>query len=144
MWDVQKAVRHLNEHAEAASKGYCARYVKAVISAGGDISSWPSIVSAKDYGPVLIERGFKVIPTDNFVAGDVVIIQGFNKADFPAGEIKKDHPHGHMAMFNGQLWVSDFKQNNGYYPGGDYRKAKPILMGPGWQVPIACGMVVFT
>ncbi|VTM10836.1 Phage-related lysozyme (muraminidase) [Raoultella terrigena] len=128
MWDVQKAVQHLNEHAEAASKGYCARYVKAAISAGGDISSWPSIVSAKDYGPALIERGFKVIPTDNFVAGDVVIIQGFNKADFPAGEIKKDHPHGHMAMFNGKLWVSDFKQNNGYYPGGDYRKAKPIFV----------------
>ncbi|WP_336215298.1 glycoside hydrolase family 19 protein [Enterobacter sp. P82] len=129
MWDVQKAVQHLNEHAEASSKGYCARYVKAAISAGGDISSWPSIVSAKDYGPALIERGFNVIPaTDSFVAGDVVIIQGFNKADFPEGEIKKDHPHGHMAMFNGQQWVSDFKQNSGYYPGGDYRKAKPTFV----------------
>lgn len=129
MWDVQKAVQHLNEHAEASSKGYCARYVKAAISAGGDISSWPSIVSAKDYGPALVERGFNIIPaTDSFVAGDVVIIQGFNKADFPAGEIKKDHPHGHMAMFNGQQWVSDFKQNNGYYPGGDYRKAKPVYV----------------
>jgi hypothetical protein len=129
MWDVQKAVQHLNERAEASSKGYCARYVKAAISAGGGISSWPSIVSAKDYGPALIERGFNVIAvTGSFMAGDVVIIQGFKKADFPAGEIKKDHPHGHMAMFNGQQWVSDFRQNNGYYPGGDYRKAKPTFV----------------
>lgn len=28
MWDVQKAVQHLNEHAEAASKGYCAGMLK--------------------------------------------------------------------------------------------------------------------
>lgn len=33
-----------------------------------------------------------------------------------------------MAMLNGQQWVSDFKQNNGYYPGGDYRKAKPACV----------------
>lgn len=126
MWDVQKAVQYLNQHAEPSSKGYCARYVKKAISAGGDISDWPSIVSAKDYGSALLARGFQVISGQNdFIAGDVVIIQGFNKSDFPAGEIKKDHPHGHMAMFNGQQWVSDFKQNNGYYPGGDYRKAKP-------------------
>lgn len=129
MWDVQKAVQHLNEHAEASSKGYCARYVKAAINAGGGISNWPSIVSAKDYGPALIERGFNIIAvTGSFLAGDVVIIQGIKKADFPAGEIKKDHPHGHMAMFNGRQWVSDFKQNNGYYPGGDYRKAKPTFV----------------
>jgi len=129
MWDVQKAVKHLNEHAEASSKGYCARYVKAAINAGGDISSWPSIVSAKDYGPALLERGFNVIPsTNSFLPGDVVIIQGFIKEDFAKGEIKKDHPYGHMAMFNGQQWVSDFKQSNGYYPGGDYRKAKPAYV----------------
>ncbi len=128
MWDVQKAVQYLNQHAEPSSKGYCARYVKKAISAGGDISDWPSIVSAKDYGSALLARGFQVISGQNdFIAGDVVIIQGFNKSDFPAGEIKKDHPHGHMAMFNGQQWVSDFKQNNGYYPGGDYRKSKTRL-----------------
>lgn len=129
MWDVQKAVKYLNEHAEASSKGYCARYVKAAISAGGDISRWPSIVSAKDYGPALLERGFEVIPsTNSSLAGDVVIIQGINKEDFAKGEINKDHPHGHMAMFNGQHWISDFKQSNGFYPGGDYRKAKPAYV----------------
>ncbi|CCP05883.1 hypothetical protein BN440_0832 [Erwinia amylovora MR1] len=126
MWDAQKAVQCVNEHAESSSTGYCARYVKNAINAGGDISSWPPIVSAKDYGPALVERGFEVITAPgSFVAGDVVIIQGIKISDFPVGEIKKDHPHGHMAMFNGQQWVSDCQQNNGYYPGGDYRRAKP-------------------
>ncbi|MBZ2399587.1 hypothetical protein K6W59_04680, partial [Erwinia amylovora] len=129
MWDAQKAVQYVNEHAESSSTGYCARYVKNAINAGGDISSWPPIVSAKDYGPALVERGFEVITAPgSFVAGDVVIIQGIKKSDFPVGEIKKDHPHGHMAMFNGQQWVSDCKQNNGYYPGGDYRRAKPSFV----------------
>lgn len=129
MWDVEKAVQYLNEHAESSSIGYCARYVKRAISAGGDITAWPSIVSAKDYGSALLERGFQVVPVGGgSIAGDVVIIQGIKKSDFPAGEINRDHPHGHMAMYNGSQWVSDFKQNNGFYPGGDYRRAKPACV----------------
>ncbi|CNI95935.1 hypothetical protein [Yersinia vastinensis] len=129
MWDVSKAVQYLNDNAEPSSEGYCARYVKRAISAGGDISTWPSIVSAKNYGSALIERGFRIVDVNSgHISGDVVVIQGIRKSDFPVGEIRKDHPHGHMAMFNGQQWVSDFKQNNGYYPGGDYRKAKPAYV----------------
>ncbi|MCE1948304.1 EF-hand domain-containing protein [Enterobacter hormaechei] len=129
MWDVNKAIEHLNSHAQQGSVGYCARYVKNAISAGGDISPWPSIEGAKDYGDALLHRGFQVISFESsFISGDVVIIQGIRKADFPEGEITRDHPYGHMAMFNGQQWVSDFKQNNGYYPGGDYRKAKPACV----------------
>ncbi|GEM_PF-839168 len=129
MWDVNKAIEHLNSHAEQGSVGYCARYVKNAISAGGDINPWPSIEGAKDYGDALLHRGFQVISFESsFISGDVVIIQGIRKDDFPEGEITRDHPYGHMAMFNGQQWVSDFKQNNGYYPGGDYRKAKPACV----------------
>lgn len=129
MWDVNKAVEHLNKNAEQASTDYCARYVKNAISAGGDIKAWPSIISAKDYGNALLDRGFQVLPPDSiFSTGDVAIIQGIKKTDFPVGEIKKDHPHGHIAMFNGQQWVSDFKQDNGYYPGNDYHKAKPACV----------------
>ena len=46
--------------------------------------------------------------------GDVAIIQPI------AG-----HPHGHMAMFNGTQWVSDFKQQHGLYPNTAYRSLKP-------------------
>ncbi|WP_243428349.1 EF-hand domain-containing protein [Leclercia adecarboxylata] len=129
MWNVEKAVKHLTFHAESESTGYCARYVKKAISAGGEIEAWPNIESAKDYGRALIDRGFEIISADKgLIRGDVVIIQGIKKIDFPKGLIKKDHPHGHMAMFDGTQWVSDFKQNQGYYPGKDYVKAKPAYV----------------
>ncbi|MBB5427447.1 hypothetical protein HDG40_005626 [Paraburkholderia sp. JPY158] len=35
------------------------------------------------------------------------------------------HPHGHMAMYDGQYWISDFKQWHGFYPGPDYGSARP-------------------
>lgn len=35
------------------------------------------------------------------------------------------HPHGHMAMYDGAYWISDFVQYYGFYPGNAYRTAKP-------------------
>ena len=37
---------------------------------------------------------------------------------------KKNHPHGHIQMYNGEKWISDFRQNN-FWPGSDYKNAKP-------------------
>lgn len=80
MWNVEKAVKHLTFHAESESTGYCARYVKKAISAGGEIEAWPNIESAKDYGRALIDRGFEIISADKgLIRGDVVIIQGIKK-----------------------------------------------------------------
>jgi hypothetical protein len=30
-----------------------------------------------------------------------------------------------MTMFDGKHWVSDFKQQHGYYPGATYRRVRP-------------------
>ena len=30
-----------------------------------------------------------------------------------------------MALYNGDVWISDFKQLHGLYPGATYRKLKP-------------------
>jgi len=46
--------------------------------------------------------------------GDVVVIQAIT-----------GHPHGHMAMFDGQIWISDFRQMHGFYPAQVYRTIKP-------------------
>lgn len=51
-----------------------------------------------------------------YIAGDVAIIQPI-----------PGHPHGHMTMYNGSIWISDFKQYNGLYPGPSYRKHKPVF-----------------
>ncbi len=36
----------------------------------------------------------------------------------------KEHEHGHIQMYNGKIWVSDFKQEgkDGFWPGPAYRQ----------------------
>jgi hypothetical protein len=118
MWNKGKAIEHLNSHAEPNSLGHCAEYVRKAIEAGG--VTLHRHISAKDYGPSLLNVGFKkTVQTRADVAyhhraGDIAIIQPI-----------KGHPHGHMAMFNGTEWVSDFVQHHGVYPGPSYRLSNP-------------------
>ena len=123
MWDVKKAVAHLNSHAENHSLGKCARYVREAVEAGG--VTLIHHISAKDYGRggrkdiSSLERVmFKAQATEPavFMAGDVAVIQPI-----------PGHPHGHMTMFNGKIWVSDFRQYHGLYPGKSYRDLKPAF-----------------
>lgn len=113
VWDKKKAIEHLNCHAQGSSLGHCARYTRLAIEAGG--LTLTQTRSAKDYGPSLIAVGFLKFMADpgTYLEGDVVVIDGFAAA-----------PDGHMAMFNGSIWVSDFKQRT-LYPGPDYRTSKP-------------------
>jgi hypothetical protein len=113
-WDVQKAVAHLQKHAKLKSLGRCAQYTREAIEAGGITLARHE--SAKDYGLSLLAAGFSEFHPDLVGApekGDVAIIQGF-----------KGHPHGHMAMYDGTHWISDFVQRT-VYPGESYRKARP-------------------
>lgn len=112
-WDVDKAVKHLTSNAQGSSTGKCARYVREAIEAGG--VTLARTLSAKDYGVSLLAAGFsEQSPAPaTYAKGDVVVIAGFAA-----------HPHGHIAMYDGSNWVSDFSQS-GLYPGANYRKEKP-------------------
>lgn len=112
MWDKEAAILHLNEHARPRSIGRCAEYVRKAIEAGGLRLIRRS--SAKDYPHSLIVAGFVAVDTRHYQSGDVIVIEPI------AG-----HPHGHIAMFNGTHWVSDFKQSHGHYPGARYRTLAP-------------------
>jgi hypothetical protein len=113
MWDKEGAIAHLNARAHEKSQGRCAQYVRQAVEAGG--VRLARHASAKDYGSSLLTAGFRAVAASNHpMAGDVAVIQPI-----------EGHPHGHMAMYNGQAWVSDFRQRNGYYPGQSYRAAKP-------------------
>ena len=114
MWDLHAALRHLNAHAHKGSLGRCARYVREAVEAGG--VKLVHHVSAKNYGSSLTRVGFKSLGAvkSGFRAGDVAIIQPIH-----------GHPHGHICMYNGRHWVSDFVQYHGFYPGASYRKHKP-------------------
>ena len=70
--------------------------------------------SARNYGASLTCTGFYEVSGTNPHRGDVVVIQPIT-----------DHPDGHMAMYDGAIWISDFKQPHGFYPGPAYRSARP-------------------
>ena len=128
-WDQAAAIKHLQDNAEPPyGVGKCATYVREAIEAGGVTISRAGSGSAKDYGGRLIGAGFVLLAGDPaiYAAGDVAVIDGFAK-DSDKG-IKKDHLDGHLAMYDGSQWISDFKQTGTKpYPGSDYVKAAPAF-----------------
>jgi RHS repeat-associated protein len=121
--DVDKAVEELNKNAEIKSTGWCAKFVRWALEAGGMFipeGSRPAV--AKNYGGVLQENEFKTIPLEGYSPekGDVVVFEPYSTQPSQAG---------HIQMFNGERWVSDFNQrkddlNNrieNMYPGPSYR-----------------------
>lgn len=100
----------------------CARYVKKALIAGGASAKNSGIESAKNYGPWLLENNFKVVDNATTVrTGGVFTISGQQVGDVVVIQAAPHHVHGHMAMFNGTHWVSDFVQERGFYPAQIYR-----------------------
>ena len=111
-FDIDEAVNTLNLNARDNSVGRCARYVRMALESGGiDTTGRP--VSAKDYSPHLARWGFQEITTTDYLAGDIVVMQGH-----------RNSTHGHIQMYNGTQWVSDFRQS-GFWPGAGYRDHRP-------------------
>ncbi|EPE7488824.1 hypothetical protein ACSMAF_000842 [Cronobacter universalis] len=128
MINIEKAIATLNKNAEILARKYkygngqCARYVKAALISGGASSAGSDINAAKDYGAWLESIGFEADKSATTVntggvhsvssqrAGDVVVIQN-----------APGHQYGHMTMFNGTSWVSDYVQDKGFYPAQVYR-----------------------
>lgn len=111
--DVKAAIRHLDFHAEERSQRWCARYTRQAIEAGGVTLQRAAL--ARDYGPSLEKVGFTPVADEGTYSsyeaqpGDVVIFQA------PPGRRA-----GHMAMYSGSQWVSDFRQRS-IYAGQAYR-----------------------
>ena len=84
------------------SSGYCARYVrKALQTAGYDFTPNPSAYQYASRG-TLSSAGFtKISNSTQPQVGDVVVYDRSGK-----------HPHGHIQIFDGRDWVSDFRQNS--------------------------------
>ncbi|NOU62284.1 RHS repeat-associated core domain-containing protein [Marinifilum caeruleilacunae] len=118
-YDVNKAVNYINNNAfnnyVAGKCGKCAKAVRLAITAGG-INTSNRPVSAKDYGSYLVKWGFTEVSIKNYtpLSGDIRVIQNYTGGS----------KHGHINMYNGSQWVSDFKEN-GFWPGPGYRKNKP-------------------
>jgi hypothetical protein len=120
-WDVTAAITYLDAHGgkQHSSTSNCARATREAIGAGG--VHLTTTHYAKDYGMSLLNSGFQDVgQTTDFQRGDIAVIQ-------PLGG---KHPEGHMCMFDGERWISDFAQTHGagidgMYPGPQYRLHKP-------------------
>ena len=109
-FDVNAAVRRLDANAGSSSTGRCAQYVREALEAGGlDTSGHPA--TAGGYDVFLERKGFERLdPTAvaNPQRGDVVVLQD------PEGGA------GHIDMYDGSRWVSDFVQRD-FWAGPRYR-----------------------
>lgn len=110
-FNVECAVEHLNRNCKSHSTNKCALYVYYALEAGGKKSV---ILPAWGYKYLLPIEGFKKVDLHNYTpqAGDIVV--------FPK---VKHHIYGHVAMYNGNNWVSDFNQKN-FIVAKEYKKSK--------------------
>ena len=99
-WNPKKAAEYVTKNAESKSVGLCAKYVRKAIVAGGiPLYQGGNAWSYKYLLPLL---GFKEIEDVNDKkVGDIVVFQPIGKRYF-----------GHIAMWNGRQWISDFKQRS--------------------------------
>jgi hypothetical protein len=125
-FDVTKAVTELDKNAGSKSTGYCAKNIRLALEAGGmkiSLSERPG--KAVGYSDLLESKGLTTVDVKDYVPikGDIVVIQPYKAQSSQAG---------HIQMFNGSRWVSDFNQRydnsknrvNNLYPGPSYRNEK--------------------
>ena len=108
-FNTEKAATYVTENAAPRSKTCCAWYVMRAMHSGGcPIGIYP----AWAYKHVLPLYNFKRVDKSNYrpQKGDIVVIEN-----------SKEHFWGHIAMYNGNTWVSDFVQRS-ITP---YRKSYP-------------------
>lgn len=114
--NITQAVNYLDASAQPSSTGQCALYVRQALAAGG-LTSFDTNhpANAYQYGPYLTSAGFTTVSSSGYTpqTGDVIVFQPV------AG-----HPSGHIEMYDGSQWVSDFKQKDILpttdYQGGSY------------------------
>ncbi len=94
------AAKRASRRAHSRSRGLCAKYVrKALQSAGYKFKPNPSAYQYASRG-TLRKAGFTRISNRSKPrVGDVVVVNRSRR-----------HPHGHISIFDGRNWVSDFRQ----------------------------------
>lgn len=107
-------VAHLVSNAASNSQSACAKYVRQAIEAGG-LSTTGRPNYAKNYTTFLPSIGFSEIPITGYtpIKGDIIVLQN----------VKGGHVAGHIAMYSGSQWISDFKQRD-QWGGTRYRNAQ--------------------
>lgn len=110
-FNVTKCVTHATNNALPKSHTCCAWYVMCALQSGG--CPIP-IAPAFAYKQILPKYGFIEV-SDTIQYGDIIV--------FPR---VKNHPFGHIAIWDGNQWISDFKQKS-MFPAKAYRNTKYVI-----------------
>ena len=107
---INYLVHHATETYNIKTNGNCALAVRMALEAGGlDTTGHPH--DACGYDSFLPKLGFVQVEKNGYTpkAGDIIVLEAI-----------KGHPHGHIAMYTGAQWVSDFKQKD-MWGGSDFK-----------------------
>jgi hypothetical protein len=114
---LHRLISWLDSHAHLHSTHHCAASVRQAMEAAG-IHTAGRPVDAGDYGPFLLRHGARAVDSESYQPqpGDIAV---FDKSG--------DHPSGHVQVFNGQHWVSDFVQQS-FSPYRDQESTPPATV----------------
>ena len=120
-----KTVDYITNHAETHSTHMCAGYVVMAMWSGR-CPIGPIVLPAYAYNKILPQIGFDEIPLKGYSPqkGDISVLPRNSK-----------HPFGHIAVYDGNQWVSDFKQKS-LYPSKEYQangKCQIFRATDGWH-----------
>lgn len=115
-----KAATHATQKANPTSTGYCAKFVANALQASGYKFTRQNSAFQYANGP-LASAGFtKIANAGKYQIGDVMVWPAHGQGNSGGGV------HGHIQIFNGRNWVSDFIQAN-MKPGPKYGNVTPSL-----------------
>lgn len=101
-FNIEDAVNYLKNNANYKTQGNCAKYIADALEEGGlEFNRQPSAYMYHTKG-ILRNLDFKIIDRPN----------NPKKGDIYVQDRTQSHPHGHIAMFCGNNWISDFIQNS--------------------------------
>ena len=85
---------------------YCARAIRMAMEAGG-LSTKGRPQYGGDYGDYLLKHGWERISSSQtqFQPGDICVSHGIGRVN------KNGHHMGHISMYDGSRWVSDYVQS---------------------------------
>jgi hypothetical protein len=105
--NMEAAVQHLISHALPKSESWCAKYVANALEAGGFKFTRQSAAYMYHTNGILRKMGYSEIGKQN----------SYKKGDITVTERNGSYPYGHIAMWSGSNWISDFVQKSEFVYG---------------------------
>lgn len=115
-WDIAKSIDHLIRASSAESTHRCAKFVREAIEAGG-LSLVGNPTNAIEYVKFLPTKGFKLVKLVKYDPQYATYMREAMPGDIAVMANPKGGA-GHICMYTGKQWISDFRQQRAWVYGG--------------------------